>query len=69
MQEDDTLSPHALRSADSQKSPSLAEGDLGGGLDSKHCEESTLAKLENEFKQNGGKWEEFRIGDLFELFE
>ncbi|TQR47370.1 restriction endonuclease subunit S, partial [Campylobacter troglodytis] len=32
-------------------------------------EESTLAKLENEFKQNGGKWEEFRIGDLFELFE
>ncbi|WP_221887143.1 hypothetical protein, partial [Campylobacter troglodytis] len=36
---------------------------------SERSEESTLAKLENEFKQNGGKWEEFRIGDLFELFE
>ncbi len=59
-----------------QKSPALAEGDLGGGLlknsqpcHSERSEESTLAKLEKEFAQNGGQWREFLMGRLFEKVE
>ncbi len=59
-----------------QKSPALAEGDLGGGLlknshpcHSERSEESTLAKLEKEFTENGGQWREFKIGGENGLFE
>lgn len=42
------------------------QNSMQGGLEG-NALSPRLAKLEKDFKQNGGKWREFKLGELFEV--